>query len=325
MSEVIARPQRAVGHGRKYDCDFTFFEQIDTEAKAYWLGFIAADGCIQDDRTWVIGLASADKAHLEKIREPLKTTSPVREYYRETLIKHPKRGDYIRKQFVIRFQITSRKMVADLVRLGITKRKTFTLEYPSFSLVPKHLQHHFVRGYFDGDGCICSTLDKRSDNLIWRFEIISSQQFCAKMWGTFLHTHMNSVPHFVPHPDSEGITKFTVLRLDDIRSIRDGLYKDATIFLERKKAIFDTVEAKQDEQRDVRNAILAMMRESGDDHSFTEMTQRFPDVGTGTVWLAFRRLIDNGQIRFSKGGRGRQKFYTYDYPDQENDPFRFES
>ena len=39
-------------HYRKYFFDFNFFEKIDNEYKAYWLGFMYADGCIlkQDNR-----------------------------------------------------------------------------------------------------------------------------------------------------------------------------------------------------------------------------------------------------------------------------------
>lgn len=35
-----------VEKNKKYTCDSTFFNVIDTEEKAYWLGFLMADGFI---------------------------------------------------------------------------------------------------------------------------------------------------------------------------------------------------------------------------------------------------------------------------------------
>ena len=55
-----------IRYRRKYALNEAFFEIIDSEEKAYWLGFIAADGCVYR-RTLSINLNIKDKAHLEKL------------------------------------------------------------------------------------------------------------------------------------------------------------------------------------------------------------------------------------------------------------------
>lgn len=58
------------------------FDNIDTEEKAYWLGFIYADGCISDNGSLEIGLI--DKEHLEKFRKFLSSKNPIRtKHYKE--------------------------------------------------------------------------------------------------------------------------------------------------------------------------------------------------------------------------------------------------
>lgn len=50
--------------------------------------------------------------------------------------------------------LRSQKTVNDLKRLGCTEQKSLNLTFPTKEQVPPHLLHHFIRGYFDGDGSI---------------------------------------------------------------------------------------------------------------------------------------------------------------------------
>lgn len=55
----------------KYKADYQKFKNIDSVEKAYWLGFIAADGCVytrEKNSTIRIQLSVIDKTHLEKFR-----------------------------------------------------------------------------------------------------------------------------------------------------------------------------------------------------------------------------------------------------------------
>lgn len=51
-----------------------------------------------------------------------------------------------------RLSINCKKMCEDLTNLGAVKNKSLCLKFPHF--ITKSLLPHFIRGYFDGDGCI---------------------------------------------------------------------------------------------------------------------------------------------------------------------------
>lgn len=132
---------------KQYTCNDYFFANIDNELKAYWLGFIAADGCITIDsrnRGYLkIGLASKDENHIEKFLKAMESNNPIkrRQNYNK---KYKKYYD------VSSIAISSKQLISDLINLGITPRKSLTLQYP---VISDHLQKHFIRGYVDGDGC----------------------------------------------------------------------------------------------------------------------------------------------------------------------------
>jgi hypothetical protein len=60
-------------------CDYHFFDKINTEEKAYWLGFIAADGCVTDKGCLQILLSRKDRDHLELFKKHINGEHPVRD------------------------------------------------------------------------------------------------------------------------------------------------------------------------------------------------------------------------------------------------------
>ena len=137
------------GHNR-YNCDFDFFKQWTNEM-AYVLGFLYADGCIVDaisSRTQYIGFVSIDKEILKKIRMVIKSEHPL--HIRPPQMHVHKNGIYkSRELFILR--IGSRRMFNDLIRLGVIPNKS---KISTFPIVPVSYLNHFIRGYFDGDGCV---------------------------------------------------------------------------------------------------------------------------------------------------------------------------
>ena len=130
---------------RKYYCNEDFFEKIDTEKKAYWLGFIMADGYVQshnNGKYLCIGLKIEDKGHLEKFKKDIEATYEIKEYLSK---------GYNENHKIARILISSEKLYYDLRKYGIVENKTFYEKYP---IIPLHLQRHFIRGILDGDGCI---------------------------------------------------------------------------------------------------------------------------------------------------------------------------
>lgn len=139
----------------RYEYDETFFEKINTEEKAYWLGFIYADGCISQilnkrtgvlkSRTLEITLSKKDEFHLKKFLISIKSNKPIEEkLVKVNEIEYPS----------CKTSINNKKVCEDLMNLGCLPRKSLIIDFPIENIVPKYLIRHFIRGYFDGDGCV---------------------------------------------------------------------------------------------------------------------------------------------------------------------------
>ncbi|MDA2299622.1 hypothetical protein PDN43_10210 [Bacillus cereus] len=129
-------PRRAIGSlKRKYDITEDYFKTWSNNM-AYILGFIAADGVIQKENQCV-SISQKESYILEDIKKELKTNQP--------LYQNKKTGVYM-------LNINSKVIKDDLMNIhGIMPCKSFNIEFP---LVPEEYLHHFVRGYFDGDGYV---------------------------------------------------------------------------------------------------------------------------------------------------------------------------
>ena len=128
---------------RRYPIDETMFEHIDCEWKAYFLGLLYADGCIQRLNI-TLRLHEKDKSIMEKLSSIVKCNlhySPPKTYTYPTYSRRMG-GQY-------HFNINSKKVVSDIMKLGCGPRKSLTLEFPSYDIIPKELFHHFIRGYFE--------------------------------------------------------------------------------------------------------------------------------------------------------------------------------
>ncbi|MDL2302602.1 LAGLIDADG family homing endonuclease, partial [Lachnospiraceae bacterium OttesenSCG-928-D06] len=140
----------------KYYYDEHYFQQIDSEHKAYWLGFLYADGHIEPLRKGnkikayriEIGLSAVDKSHLELFLHDIDSNAPLT--YKKTIIRD-------KTYESCRVRINNTNMCRDLISLGCVPQKSLTLTFPSEELLPGNYVRHFIRGYFDGDGCISYT------------------------------------------------------------------------------------------------------------------------------------------------------------------------
>ena len=134
---------------RKYSCNDFVFSELTPEG-AYWLGFIAADGCIREEKNCVcVVLKREDKGHLEKLKKFLKFDGKIFDRVRVVNeIEYP----------ISELTFYSKKIVQDLVlKYNITKRKSYK-EINTVDLISKEFVLYFIIGFFDGDGNI-SKLD----------------------------------------------------------------------------------------------------------------------------------------------------------------------
>lgn len=132
---------------RKYTCNNKFFEDINSEEKAYWFGFIMADGCIITNHSKLrlqIKLSSKDKTHLEKFNESIEGNYPIQTYKNQGGFSNT---DSFNSRITIRYH----DMCHHLIDHGCVQNKSLILTFPNLQ---EDLVRHFIRGYFDGDGSI---------------------------------------------------------------------------------------------------------------------------------------------------------------------------
>lgn len=210
---------------RTRDCDHSFFDVIDTEEKAYWLGFLAADSCVVEHatKTFVVrlALASKDRDHLLKYRSAIKSTHAIIDY----TTKSGHGGNSL--------AIASPELAEGLAKHDIAPRKTFTHEWPG-DLLPDHLLRHYLRGYFDGDGGFnLRCKPDEAPKLLWT--IVGNEAFCLGAQTYLMDTlGLHKTKLYVPK-NSPNIRKLSYSGRRQVSRIYHLLYKDATIYLPRKR------------------------------------------------------------------------------------------
>ena len=135
--------------GIKYKVNEEFFDKWGF-TMAYVLGFLYADGSLENAsylRGKYIRVASTDKDIVFKIREWLNSE--------HTIITIKPNQQNRRRQYFLR--IGSHKLYDSLSRLGLYPCKSLTIRLPD---IPKKYLNDFIRGYFDGDGCVYLELSK---------------------------------------------------------------------------------------------------------------------------------------------------------------------
>jgi hypothetical protein len=131
-----------MGRPRIYKINENYFEKIDSNNKAYVLGFIYADGCVYNNYLSIC-LSNKDVEILNFIKKELNYDGKIYEHYSK-----------IKDKKYVGLSISSKKIVNDLIKLGIIRNKTYlSKELPSYN---KLYEGAFLRGFFDGDGSIYS-------------------------------------------------------------------------------------------------------------------------------------------------------------------------
>lgn len=211
---------------RKYAVNETYFDEIDTPNKAYILGFLYADGCNYPDKCTIsISLQEEDRDILEKIRSEIGSEKPLE--FIDYTNKHD--GGYTYKN-QYRLAIFNRHMCETLESIGMMPNKSLKLQFPN--LKPE-LYSHFIRGYFDGDGCICQ--HKVSDKYQpVKLSIVSTEDFC-KMLVEISKKYVGIKTNYYDAGCRNGITKsFAIGNQNSVKKFLDWMYQDADLFLKRK-------------------------------------------------------------------------------------------
>jgi DNA-binding transcriptional regulator WhiA len=187
------------------------FNKIDTEEKAYWLGFIFADGYVSKSNNFELSLGLKDLEHLTRFKEFLQFEGKI----------------YIdQKVGRCRLQFQDAQIVNSLKKIGCVNKKSLVLMFPKIN---ECFYSHFIRGYFDGDGSI----NKPEKSI--SVSIVGTQQFLE-----FIHNLLN-IPNYkikhrqIKHSKEVHISEFSG---NDARNFGKFIYNNSTICLERKKERF---------------------------------------------------------------------------------------
>lgn len=215
---------------RKYTLNQHYFDTVDTEEKAYFLGLLYSDGYNGIDRNRIcISLQEPDKGILDKFRFAIETFKPLR------FIK----GKNENCKNMYSMEISSKHMSKRLEELGCVQAKSLILKFPTKEQVPAHLLQHFIRGYFDGDGCFCVYKPKSRENKRYTICIVSAETFCASL-KKYLFENAN-ISSFVYKEKNNRLSARLIINGQQTRIFLNWLYKNSTIYLERKyqKFIFE--------------------------------------------------------------------------------------
>jgi len=226
---VAIRP--STQNKRRYQIKLDFFENIDTEEKAYFLGFLYADGNVSKSSAQItVCLHEQDLELLEKFSNIL--YGFVKKMTKSTVIlKDGNVGTYYS------FGFYGKKIKNDLVKHGCVPNKSFILTFPNF--LRNNLYSHFIRGYVDGDGCLSLTRRPVID-------ITSTLSFLEGL-TSYLDAHLGiKIDRFgIRHPDRDTSTRnIQITNREDVTKFLDYLYSNATIYMQRKYNSYQQILAK---------------------------------------------------------------------------------
>ena len=216
---------------KKHNSDY--FKEINSEIKAYILGYIVADGSIEEsvrkNRPSKLirlrfGCVTEDDSILQLIQKEIAPDNKLRYY-------QPKASN--RKQTTI-LQICDKELVNDLRTLyNIQPRKTYLSDF-EFPNIPYRFERDFIRGFIDGDGSIGRH----------HFSMIcNSEKFAIQIKDKFVKEipELKSYIYKENRKNTDYWSLHFSMNLKVAKSIYKYLYKDATVFLKRKESILNTV------------------------------------------------------------------------------------
>lgn len=212
------------GYHRNYDqkIDHSYFSVIDTEHKAYWFGFLMADGYNDEKGKDIeVTLKVEDIDHLRLLREDLKAVT--------CNIKH--KTVFLNGSIyeAVRLILYSKQLSNDLKEKGCVQKKSLIAVFPTTDIVPVTLQRHFIRGYYDGNGCFSINTISKSAGL----SIDSNETLCYQIANIIANNVSNLTNTFKYYQRSQAGSIRMTGRINALR-ILDWLYDQNTICLARK-------------------------------------------------------------------------------------------
>lgn len=205
--------------------------EIDTEQKAYFLGLIFSDGGISNyQNKHAFRISLIDK----QLIIDLKACFSFLNYGEFNFGKY-------NNNHSMQYSLTkqSKELYYDLIKNGVLLKKSGeNKDKVTFPLINKEFIHHFIRGYFDGDGSINIPTQRKN---LRRIEICSaSKDFLLQLHNIFIKNNIN-LKFREKFNNKSPLFVIEQWKISEVNKFHDFLYKDASIFLKRKKELFNNL------------------------------------------------------------------------------------
>ena len=223
---------------RRYTLNEGYFSNINTEAKAYFLGLMLADGYVNiegNNTTVAIQLQEDDGYILANMAQELEFTSEVR-YVPPEESRYSDKGSY-------RLAFSSKQMATDLYTLGFDRAKSeYLIGLPQ---IDNKLVRHMIRGYFDGDGSVAKAVpngDKRllAKGNIGYYDRLPSISFIGsttllEQIQRIMSKEIRTTDGSFDQSKTKGLYYWALSGGQNIRKVYHYFYDNATVSLKRKE------------------------------------------------------------------------------------------
>lgn len=245
LNSINLCPKHNTLMGYKYKPDHGYFNEINTEYKAYLLGLLYADGCVTQPKgnrqmKLHISLQEEDGYILQKMSKDI--------INREIVIRNPPAIQKMGWKKRATVTIISNDICNRLISYGCNINKSrMGMSFPSLHL---EMIPHFIRGFMDGDGSIIvkklnykykrKTTNIRKDTAIQRYKMkiafCSTDKLFLEKVASYLPTKKT---YFASRMRKQLVHILWIENPEDVRNCLNYLYKDANYYFKRK---YDKIE-----------------------------------------------------------------------------------
>lgn len=204
------------------ECNEKFFDVTSPEM-AWVLGLVFSDGNLSDSqsgRRARLSIKSIDYQLLDTVKHISENGCGI---YKDGITSS---GNEI-----YRLEWSHPQIISSIQRWGIVPRKTLNSGFPS--ALPKGMWSDFIRGLFDGDGCVHLSMDKRRKSSYLRQCCFLGTQDLLRP----IPIHFGLDDKIIPY---RAIAKLVYYKVSDLRKIFDAMYYSKDVpCLERKRVKFE--------------------------------------------------------------------------------------
>lgn len=237
---------------KKYSLNEKYFEKIDSQDKAYFLGFLYADGYNFNkgkSKYISIRLQPQDIDVLEKFQKFVESN------YKIITIKYYQTRDKKHRE-CCSLQLNSKQISNDLALLGCGQNKSKTLTFPNKQILPKKFVSHFIRGLFDGDGSVWEGKKKvmsvkddyhndgrRRNKIVHnvKFSFTGTTNIIKKLRYIFVKELGFNEVKINTSKNIDNCVQLEYSGKRQMEKFYNFIYKDAIVFMDRKKEKFDSI------------------------------------------------------------------------------------